>query len=353
MAPIQARADAHGSGESDTTLAVSGLIIVLAVISCALRFYTRIFTKSGLKSDDWFILVAVLATLLTAALLLWGNAIDQNGLWVSENTDPTYVYTEQDILYLKIAFVASVIYFTIAGTTKLGILLMYNRIFNVSDSFRWQLYIASALVMGWWIGCTVATLTNCIPLEWSWINSFADPRYCFDFNIFWTASGACEIFLDVLILTLPISVVVRLSLSLKKKLMVVGIFALGWFAVITGIVRVILGYNKGNRVPSYSGAEVWTTVHAGLSIVCASLPCFKPLVRKIAGLSFLARISSLLSIRRSTSNGSSSKKSSQVDSNNTSLGVRGGERANEGGGNEAAPTALSDLSPSQIVEIES
>ena len=243
--PAMAPTQEHSGSEQNATMGVSGVVIGLAVVSVALRFYTRIFTKSGLKSDDWFIMAAVIATLATAALLLWGNSatsdsyaqkyslsligngVDPDGLWVSENTDPTYVYTDQDVFYLKLAFATSVLYFTIAGATKVGILLMYNRIFNVSRSFRYQLFIASGMVVGWWIGCTVSTLTNCIPLEWSWINSFADPRYCFNYNIFWMASGACEIFLDVLILMLPVSVVVRMRFSTKRKLTVLGIFLLG------------------------------------------------------------------------------------------------------------------------------
>ncbi|KAI1351585.1 hypothetical protein F5Y01DRAFT_304525 [Xylaria sp. FL0043] len=263
MAPVEAQSDSGG----DATLGVSGLVIVLAVISVILRFYTRIFTRQGLKLDDWLILAAVIATLATAALLLWGNAVDPDGLWVSENTDPNYVYTDQDVFYLKLAFVTSVLYFTIAGATKLGILCMYYRIFHVSLAFRYQLFLSAGLVVGWWIGCTVATLTNCIPLKWSWLNGLADPRYCFNYNIFWMASGACEIFLDVLMLTLPISVLARLQLSRKRKLAISGVFLLGGFVVVTGIVKVVLGYPPGSHVPSYSNTEVWTTVHTGTAIV--------------------------------------------------------------------------------------
>lgn len=68
MAPVQIQA--HGN--EDATMAVSALVIVLAVLSVALRFYTRIFTRAGLGADDWLIMSAVVATLLTAALLLWG-----------------------------------------------------------------------------------------------------------------------------------------------------------------------------------------------------------------------------------------------------------------------------------------
>ncbi|KAI1090181.1 hypothetical protein F5B19DRAFT_494704 [Rostrohypoxylon terebratum] len=287
------------NGDENTTMGVSALAIVLAVISVALRFYTRIFTRAGLKADDWLIMTAVIATLLSAVLLLWGNAVSPIGIWVSENTNPDYVYTPGDILYLKLAFITSIFYFTISGATKLGILIMYYRIFFVSTAFRCLIFIASGLVIGWWVGCTVVTLTNCIPLEWSWLNSLADPRYCINFNIFWMASGSCEIFLDVLILTLPISVVTRMRLSLEQKLTVSGIFLLGGFVIITGLVRVILGYPPGRRVPSYSNTEVWTSVHAGMSIVCACLPILRPLVRRICGSRLVVRISSILSLRKS------------------------------------------------------
>ncbi|KAI0816494.1 hypothetical protein GGR55DRAFT_686048 [Xylaria sp. FL0064] len=261
MAPVEAPSDSGG----DATLGVSGLVIVLAVISVILRFYTRIFTRQGLKLDNWLILAAVIATLATTALLLWGNAVDPEGLWVSENTDPNYVYTDQDVFYLKLAFATSVLYFTIAGATKLGILCMYYRIFH-----------------------------------WSWLNGLADPRYCFNYNIFWMASGACEIFLDVLILTLPISVLARLQLSRKRKLAISGVFLLGGFVVVTGIVKVILGYPPGSRVPSYSNTEVWTTVHTGIAIVCSSLPILNPLLNRIARSRTMTKISTLLSNTRDT-----------------------------------------------------
>lgn len=296
MAPISEPSESSG----DATLAVSGVVIALAVISVALRFYTRKFTRLGLGGDDWLILVAVIATLLTAVLLLWGNSVDPDGLWVSENTNPDYTYTAEDVFYLKLSFASSILYFTIAGATKLGILLMYYRIFAVSTAFRYQLFLSVALVIGWWVGCTIATLTNCIPLEWSWNNSLADPRYCFNYNIFWMASGACEIFLDVLILTLPISVVVRMRLSARRKVTVSIIFLLGGFTIVTGLIKVILGYPPNSRVPSYSNTEVWTTVHAGLAIVCASLPIFRPLVRLISQLSLISKASTLFPIRQSS-----------------------------------------------------
>lgn len=56
----------------DPNVGVSAFVIVLAVISVVLRFYMRISTRASLGTDDWLILAAVVATLLAAALILWG-----------------------------------------------------------------------------------------------------------------------------------------------------------------------------------------------------------------------------------------------------------------------------------------
>ncbi|MCJ1325120.1 hypothetical protein MMC10_001782 [Thelotrema lepadinum] len=282
--------DNSGGDEQTATVAVGALIIVLAIITVVLRFYTRITTRVGLGWDDWLILVAVVFTLLTAVLLVWGNSIDPTGAIASVNTDPNYVYTPEDVLYTKLSYISSVLYFTIAGSTKLGILLMYRRIFNVDRVFRQQLFVACTLVIGWWIGCTVATLTDCIPLEYTWINALDDPRYCFNFNIFWMASGVCEVLIDVVILALPIRAVYSLQLSRKKKATVACIFLLGGFVVITGLVKVVLGYVPGEREPSFSRTEVWTTVHTSVAIICASLPIYKPLVTRVARSSLVSKL---------------------------------------------------------------
>ena len=155
------------------------------------------------------------------------TSVDPDGQSVASNTDSSYQYTDADILYTKLNFIATVLYFTITSATKLSILFMYNRLFSISPSFRYQGLVVGALVVCFWIGCTVANLLNCRPMEWTWLNSLADPRYCFNYNIFWMASGIVEAFLDVLIIAMPIRIIVGLQLNLTKKLALAAVFLLG------------------------------------------------------------------------------------------------------------------------------
>ncbi|KAI1763215.1 hypothetical protein GGR53DRAFT_372930 [Hypoxylon sp. FL1150] len=322
MTPIEIRADGDGSTNGHAvTWGINGLVVVLAVVSTALRFYTRIFTRAGLKADDWLILGALVTALVTVALVIVGNTADPNGLRMSENTDPNYPYTPQDHLYLKLSFSCSVLYFTVSGATKLGILLMYHRIFAISTLFRYQLFVSSALVLGWWVGCTVAALRKCQDLVVGLASTLNDPRYCFDFNVFWLASGICEILLDVLILTLPVGVVVRMRYSVKRKLMISGIFLLGAFIIVTGIVKVILAYTPGKRSLSYANAELWAALHSSTAILCASLPIFRPLLKRVTSSTLVTKLSSILSRKRRgsgrSSPGGESDETEKRDSSNS------------------------------------
>ncbi|KAI0108796.1 hypothetical protein F4776DRAFT_657370 [Hypoxylon sp. NC0597] len=292
MASPQASSD---DVESLTTMVVSAVVIVLAIACVGLRFYTRVFTKAGLGYDDWLILIGVAMTMVLMVLLLSGTIIDPNGLQVTQNTDPNYPYTPEDVLYMKYSYSAAVIYFTATSFTKAGILFMYHRIFARSTAFRYQLFTIGGLVGCWWVICTTLAITNCIPIGFTPELILVDPKYCRNFNIFWMAAGACEIFIDTLVLILPVGAVLRMHLSLRQKLTVSGIFLLGSFVIITGIIKTTLGYQPGRRVPSYSRTEVWAAVHICMATICACLPIFKPLINRIARSSLIARAYSLLS----------------------------------------------------------
>lgn len=51
--------------------------------------------------------------------------------------------------------------------------------------------------------------------------------------------------------------------------------------IVTGIIRVDYGYApSSSRIPSYTGADLWSSIHIGMAIVCACLPTLRPLVTR-------------------------------------------------------------------------
>lgn len=153
--------------------------------------------------------------------------MSSTGPAAASNFDPDYVFTPSDIIYTKITFSTTILYFLITCTTKISILLLFHRTFTVTRSFKIQIFSAIAVVVAFWISATVADLLNCIPLEWTWKNGNADPRYCINYNTFWLVTGIFESVIDLIILSLPFGIISRLQLGRSKKYGVAGVFLLG------------------------------------------------------------------------------------------------------------------------------
>ncbi|KAI0100953.1 hypothetical protein GGR51DRAFT_575083 [Nemania sp. FL0031] len=279
--------------EADSTTGVGAAIAALAIITVVFRFYARYKTRAGLKCDDWLVLVSlsvckssrdfkslllqVLVRTTKYILVLYANGVNPTG--AERASVPSAVdNAPADVLYTKISFIATVLYFAVTASSKLSILFLYNRLFSVSAKFRRHVIVLSCVVIGYWVGTTVADLLNCIPIKYTWVNSLADPRYCINYNIFWLATGVVEAFIDVLILLLPIEVVLKLHLSTKKKIAVRSVFIIGAFAIVSGVMKVVYGYVPGSRQPSFSRTLLWTTVHSGTGIICACLPVCWPVL---------------------------------------------------------------------------
>ncbi|KAK8036636.1 hypothetical protein PG994_015407 [Apiospora phragmitis] len=216
--------------DEDTNTVVGAVMAALAIVFVGTRFYMRHSKKAGLKWDDWMILASLVLMIATDIVAICGVvAITANPEGPEHATVPTDTedYLPADVLYTKLDYASTVMYFSITSTTKLSILILYNRIFSVNVLFRSLVRVLLAIVVGFWIGCTVANLTNCIPMKYVWINSLSDPRYCFNYNIYWFASGICEAFIDVLIILLPVRMILGLQLSTEKKVAIAFVFLLG------------------------------------------------------------------------------------------------------------------------------
>ncbi|CAG9982271.1 unnamed protein product [Clonostachys byssicola] len=252
----------------------------LSLILIGIRFYARHMSRSGIGWDDWLILLSFFSLIAADTLIIVANSVNPEGADIASNKDPTYEYTEADIEYTKLNYIATIIYYTIVSSTKLSIILMYNRLFSVSTAFRYQVIFMCLLTGAFWIATTITNILSCIPMKYTWINADEDPRYCINYNLYWLGSGIAESVIDFLIIIMPVRVVYRLRMSRGRKIAVVAVFLLGVFVIMSGVVKVILSYIPGSRNPDFSLTALWTTVHVCTGIICACLPvCWPVFVR--------------------------------------------------------------------------
>ncbi|KAI0197844.1 hypothetical protein F4808DRAFT_463381 [Astrocystis sublimbata] len=233
--------------------------------------------KAGYWWDDWFILISILFVLVIDVLELYAVSYDPGGAEAAFSNGEI-PYTPADVLYNKIEWAISVPYFTLTSTTKLSILFLFLRVFAVNRTLKHHVVAWIVIVTGFWVGSTVANILNCVPLKWAWLNSKADARYCFNFNLFWLASGIAEAVIDFAILVLPVPVIYRLRLDWSKKLAIVGVFCVGLFSVASGVAKIYLSYIPNSREISFNRTQLWTAVHICTGIICANVPVLWPLV---------------------------------------------------------------------------
>ena len=136
-------------------------------------------------------------------------------------------FTRGDIMYLKMMYIIAVLYFFLAASTKLSILLMYNRLFSASRSFRRQLLVVIGLVAGWYLMATIGEMSMCNQLGYNWIRPHHKSSFCPNLNFFWMAMGLTEVMLDLVVLALPIPRIMGLQLSKGRRTSILAVFCLG------------------------------------------------------------------------------------------------------------------------------
>lgn len=111
------------------------------------------------------------------------------------------------------------------AAARFSILLFYNRIFSIHERFRIMVIVVGIVNLMWWIGCTVALIWACIPVNANW-NPLLKGR-CIDKEAFFVAAEVPDSLLDFIIMALPISVLKTLQMPLRQKINIGFVFVMG------------------------------------------------------------------------------------------------------------------------------
>lgn len=127
--------------------------------------------------------------------------------------------------YLQSLFALEVLYTTALALNKLGVLLMYQRLFGIERRLTIAVKVVAATVVAWWFGVEVVTLVQCHPVDKFW--SQAKEGSCIDLVTFFEASAIPNVIIDFIILLLPQPILWKLRMSMSNKIALCGIFLLG------------------------------------------------------------------------------------------------------------------------------
>ncbi|KAF3920796.1 hypothetical protein ABW20_dc0106887 [Dactylellina cionopaga] len=103
------------------------------------------------------------------------------------------------------------------------------------------------------------------------------------------SNAAVNIALDFWLWVMPVPIVWGLHLPMRQRIGLVGVFALGFFVVMAGALRLyyvaLTAYTYDKTWDGFN-AWIWTAAECDVGIICASLPALKPLVTKVTKFKF-------------------------------------------------------------------
>jgi len=114
-------------------------------------------------------------------------------------------------------------YFTAVTLPKMSMLCLYLRVFSWGGRMRQATLVLLATVAVTWLAFVITTLLQCHPLSKLWDAREKDSG-CINLRFYFNAQTLPGIFLDFLIMGLPLKTVWGLKLPTAKRVALVGIF---------------------------------------------------------------------------------------------------------------------------------
>ncbi|KAM7222510.1 hypothetical protein V8F06_002004 [Rhypophila decipiens] len=136
--------------------------------------------------------------------------------------------------------------------------------------------LATVFIIIWSISQILVVIFTCVPVQKFWLP--ATPGACVELVPFWYANAAGNIVTDVLIFCLPLPVIKSLNLRRPQRILLLGIFGLGFFTCAISIIRI--QYLKLSPDTTWDNVEssCWSIAELCSGIVCSCLPTLRPLL---------------------------------------------------------------------------
>ncbi|KAF4956394.1 hypothetical protein FSARC_11596 [Fusarium sarcochroum] len=236
----------------------------VACIFLILRLWVRVRKLGALGIDDGFIAFA------TACLI--GDLAIQQHMWNLGMADIGNAGPENFVQIMKMIVPGSILYVSSLWSIKIALVLFYKRLAAPGTKLQVIYNVTLGLLVILWTTIFFHIIFQCFPHDKRWSH---DPEYQCDpknADINYWLTIISNIGTDVVIISLPISMVLQLQMKLKQKIGVTAIFALGFFVVIASIIRAY--YSKRNETMLTCTVSM---IETAVAIIATCLPPLRTL----------------------------------------------------------------------------
>ncbi|KAJ0109478.1 uncharacterized protein J7T55_000404 [Diaporthe amygdali] len=260
------------------------VLLCLMVIVVGLRFLARVIVDMPFWWDDWmnFVSMAFCIALSIAAF----QGLKANGY----GKDIWAVPTEDISEFLKSYYVATAMYVGARCFTRVSIILFYLRIFTVTETRRKIIWtLVGEIIIS--LAFVLTIMFQCTPISYYWTKwDLQHTGHCIDTYRFMLIGWSILIATDFWVMWLPLPMVARLQLSLRKKLLISVMFATGLAVTAIGIAKLPMVYRATHTTnPTYDLVNMgkFCIIEVDLGVICSCMPSlpvlFRPLVHRLTG----------------------------------------------------------------------
>ncbi|EPS38621.1 hypothetical protein H072_7594 [Dactylellina haptotyla CBS 200.50] len=254
-------------------LAITVTFTSLAFITVALRIYTRARITRYMGWDDWFIMLAMIASLAMFGLQITAMCAG----WYQHIWDVPF---ESFVFSKKIGLSIQSLYPWILGFMKISILLFYLRL-SVSPPFRLVVYISLGFMGLYTVASSLAILFQC----WPFNTRLGHPLgSCVNLIALNYTVASLNIATDVFVYLLSWVMVRHLKVPTGQKIAVLAIFSVGALVcVFSGLRFYSLRDYWNSSDPTWAAFHVsaMSSLEANVAIMTSSVPAIKPLITRL------------------------------------------------------------------------
>ncbi|KAI0405745.1 hypothetical protein F4802DRAFT_614585 [Xylaria palmicola] len=215
---------------------VTVVCLVATTAAVALRTYSRVFVIKRVKAED-FLIFAGFGVYIGFIYCIYrvihglGFFVHQWNVRVRELAEFSYVI-----------FLGSCIYGVVIACVKAAILLEWIRIFVPApkrNAFFYSCWALIAFNTLYYIAATITQNVACTPYQYTWDKTIPG-GHCVNVPAVNVVSAGINLVSDVAIIILPQQVIWQLHMSMKNKVGISLIFAVGVFGCVAAILRVVV-----------------------------------------------------------------------------------------------------------------
>ncbi|KAK8053051.1 hypothetical protein PG996_012352 [Apiospora saccharicola] len=255
-------------------LSVAAICIALSSLAVSLRLYTRRYIMRGeVGMDDVFAIVSLVFVYANCAVVI-SHAYFGMGThgWDLSGLDIV-------VTFFKLLYATQLLYHANLLFIKLTLLFQYYRLVYLIDEYKIPYMAIMAISVLWALVSICLLAFSCAPIAAFWDKSI--PNFTCNFSTGLVASVG-NIITDFVILILPIPVVLGLNMGTAQKVATLGIFAVGSFACVVSILRLVLLPNAHDVTYTAAITASWTMAELTAGVICPCLMTLRPLLRRVA-----------------------------------------------------------------------